>query len=464
MKSCYRKTFILNGYLTVFLSLMLTLLLSVILGLVGGATQNLEKLRFECAADIAMNSVLGEFHRELLEQYDLFFVDISYHTGHGLIANVEEHVSQYMNKNLHATDKGIALWNELAIKQVDITEYVLATDYEGVVMQQQAIAYMKESQLEDSFTDLRKLAADAKELDKVNGMEMWNDVMGQIAGISMPLTSDGNGGWEEVSLDNPADEVFNMAQDQLYNLSYAAERAGSGVIDSGSYLSKRGLNAGKSLALTKEKESENYLFYAYLFNKFGTYRQKKPKSILDYQIEYIVFGENSDRKNIAAATERIFRWRFADYIQIYLYNDLKISEAMEIAGSLPAVQLKQELLEPVSRSILYAWAFLDSLHDTDIILRGGKIPLFKESFDYTGAGQDYRQYLWLMLALEGAELVSLRVMDIIEMDIRQTDYNQEFRMDWCLESYCIQVVAEDRTGAFYEISRKYGYYESELLE
>ena len=55
-------------------------------------------MKFECVADIGMNSVLAEYHRELLKQYDLLFVDTSYGGSHPNIANTEAHLRRYAQK------------------------------------------------------------------------------------------------------------------------------------------------------------------------------------------------------------------------------------------------------------------------------------------------------------------------------------------------------------------------------
>lgn len=67
-----------KGYITVFLTLSLTLILSLVFTVIEGARISAIRMKFECVADIGMNSVLAEYHRELLEQYDLLFVDMSY--------------------------------------------------------------------------------------------------------------------------------------------------------------------------------------------------------------------------------------------------------------------------------------------------------------------------------------------------------------------------------------------------
>ena len=71
-----------DGYLTVFFSLILTVMISLCLALLFGVKRNTGRMEGECITDVAMNSVLAEFHRELLNQYNLFFVDSSYGTSY----------------------------------------------------------------------------------------------------------------------------------------------------------------------------------------------------------------------------------------------------------------------------------------------------------------------------------------------------------------------------------------------
>ena len=79
-----------KGYITVFLTLSLTLILSLVFTVIEGARISAIRMKFECVADIGMNSVLAEYHRELLEQYELLFVDMS--TLGNSIENKQERV------------------------------------------------------------------------------------------------------------------------------------------------------------------------------------------------------------------------------------------------------------------------------------------------------------------------------------------------------------------------------------
>ena len=95
-----------RGYITVFLSLSLTLILSLVFTVIEGARISAIRMKFECVADIGMNSVLAEYHRELLEQYDLLFVDTAYGGTRPDIGNTEAHLENYMEMNFRPKAQG----------------------------------------------------------------------------------------------------------------------------------------------------------------------------------------------------------------------------------------------------------------------------------------------------------------------------------------------------------------------
>ena len=67
-----------DGYITVYLSLVTGVLLSLFLTVAEGVRLHTIRAQTECVMDMAMDSALAEYHRELLEQYDLFFIDTEY--------------------------------------------------------------------------------------------------------------------------------------------------------------------------------------------------------------------------------------------------------------------------------------------------------------------------------------------------------------------------------------------------
>ena len=57
-------------------------------------------MRALCAADIGINSTLSEYNRDLFEQYDLLFTDMTYGGGSGSIEAVRSHLKYYLAMNL----------------------------------------------------------------------------------------------------------------------------------------------------------------------------------------------------------------------------------------------------------------------------------------------------------------------------------------------------------------------------
>lgn len=148
-----------------------------------------------------------------------------------------------------------------------------------------------------------------------------------------------------------------------------------------------------------------------------------------------------------------------------------------MALALTAVMMCPELAEPVKYTILYAWAYVESLQDVKTLLRGGRVPVVKTSADWKtginsiknvkgslsddggeGRGLSYREYLEVMLFLTDDHERTFRAMDIMEMDIRQTPGNEAFRIDGCFDAFRAKLSVTSGFGYHYEMERQYGFY------
>ena len=128
-----------DGYLTVFLTLTLAVLLSLILTLVEGARINAIRMRTETAGNIAVRSVLGEFHRELLRQYDLYFIDASYGTENASMDRVQQHLQTYMSKNLESEGGD---FTGTYLESLTLEAARFAADDRAKALREQVFAYM----------------------------------------------------------------------------------------------------------------------------------------------------------------------------------------------------------------------------------------------------------------------------------------------------------------------------------
>lgn len=461
-----------KGYLTVFLALSLSILTGFILFLTFCAIRNGEKVRFECAVDTGMNAVLSEYHTELFEKYGLLYVDASYLGGNPSEENMEERLRFYIERNTdHVFKLKNAPWGILQTRDVDIISFETAAAGKGLSMRSQAVNYIEDTGITREETQILSGKGQLTELDALDPLGEWNHLMGQLAEMELPLVMNERGEWEEVPLSNPADWVHALTgSDALYLAEVRLDMLSPVHVDTGNLISHRTIqNTSVSDRVYKQDEEK---FLTYLFEKMGNCEDIPEESILCCQIEYLAEGRESDLENMGAVAERIFRWRFADNAKRALADGDLRSQAQAAANELQAVQLKGEFEEPVVQSILYACAFLESIGDLKALYAGGKVPLRKGAHQmsvdkvlggalYTWEGSDgfgYGQYLAGMLALMDEELLNLRAMDIMEMDMRFRKGNAGFCMDWCMERYEAVITAGGGLPDVMRLRRRYGYF------
>ena len=476
-----------KGYITVFLTLSLTLILSLVFTVIEGARISAIRMKFECVADIGMNSILAEYHRELLEQYDLLFVDMSYGGNRADIGNTEAHLKNYMQKNLQSERSiggygGVRDFLAMEAGTVNIGQYSIASDEQGRVLKRQVTDYMTDyplgailDKISLGVSELEKFGLDTRDIEGERG-----SYEAQIQEIGLPQQEVGEGIYEEVPLNNPADAANATRSSGVLNLVLEDPSQVSAVkVSTGDYISHRSLMQGTGMcaeAAAVSGEPDELVFEAYLFEKCGYYGHELDKSLLKYQIEYILAGKDTDWQNLEYVAKRLLRWReVANFIYI-LTDGAKISAAEAMALSLTAVCLCPELAEPVKYTILLAWAYVESLQDVKTLLAGGRVPIYKTAADWKtglnsltnvrgsltadsgGRGLNYKEYLQIMIFLENKEKRTFRAMDIMEMDIRRTAGNGRFRLDACFDTCQADLSVSSRFGYSYEMTRCYGFY------
>lgn len=470
-----------KGYLTVFLSLSITIILSLILALYQGARIGALKMKAECVSDISMNSVLAEYHRELLNQYDLLMVDTSYGTVHPSVLNVQEHLWFYANKNLERTTTGkifgAGSLTGMECSGIAIPEFSIATDGQGAVLRRQIIAYMTAEPAEELLhrvtENINVLETNGFDKRDVEAEEAQNQ--SKIKEIGMPKTTDETGQEHEVQLDGPIEAV--AAQKDLGILTLVIPQnvhVSDRTVQLSEYVSYRKQEKGTGLDESeKDSLTDRILIDQYIFEKCGRYTKELDKSLLKYQLEYILSGEKSDRQNLEAIAKKLLFWREASNFTYLLSDSDKCAQAEAVSALLTAVILEPELEEPVKYAILFAWAFAESITDLKILFQEGRVPLVKDAASWKTnllglsnlhlsgekgeEGLTYDEYLRMMLFMEGIQKKTQRLMDIMEMDIRKTAGNSAFQMDSCLDCFTGEMEFTDKKGFSYKISRTYGY-------
>ncbi len=472
-----------KGYITVFLSLSIMIILSLVLALYQGARIGAVRMKTECVADIAMNSVLAEYNRELYEQYGLLMVDTSYGTGNPSIKNLEDHLRHYAEKNFERSTAGGILnaqtMTAMYCKDVKISGYSVATDNNGAVLNRQILAYMAGEPIGYLMGEVSSNASSLQSggLDSTDVDALASENQEIIDSTELPEIEKEDGKKEIISIGNPADVVNSQRGIGALNLALPDK---SGISESvcslSEYASHRNLNKGTGLddqmGITAVQK---LILDQYYYEKCSRYGAEMDKAQLKYQLEYLIYGLNSDYGNLEKMAETLLFWRQASNM-IYLFScQEKVSEAEAIATALSVILFVPELADAIKYSILFAWTFAESISDLHILFSGGRVPLFKSdetwklslsnmfSFrDHLGSqdnqeGLLYEDYLRIKLLMTSHLEKTKRMMDIMEMDIRQTEGNAGFKLDYCVDVFRAQLEVGTKYGYEVGIERIYGY-------
>ncbi len=486
--------------MTLYLALSLGVILSLVLAMTEGVRVNAIRTQIECVTDIAGNSALAEYNRQLLEQYDLFYIDTGYGTANPAYANTEAHIRNYMNRNFTLEGVNTLLPYTDATKlyagEVVIQAAGIATDECGIGLKRQAILYEKDkvglTLAENVMTNLETIAGYEEESAQLQEQrrkvdEQINESVNQKEASLPPerqTVETPNGPVEievkpKITRDNPADivnatrgySILQMVIKDTNAISYQQ-------ITPSNYVSGRALHVGSGCqpGITYPNSLfENIVFHEYILEKTGRYTQTLDKSLLKYQTEYILVGADSDEENLKSVVNRLLLFREVANALYLLSDGSKMGEIQVLSTTLSLVCLMPEIEPLVRYSILFAWAYAESVQDVRTLLSGGKVPLMKTSdtwktglldmisfttnFDdrTIGEGLSYEDYLRLFLCMTDENTVTMRLMDIIEMDIRQTAGNEHFRLDVCMEFFDVYCAVSSEYGYSYTIQRRYAY-------
>ena len=493
MRTQYKKQD--GAYLTVYLSLVFGVCLSLLLVLIEGAAAGAARAQSELVADLGMDSVFAEYNREILDQYELFFIDSSYGGRQGGTGKVESHLKGYIDKNIKP-EKDLNIIDAYTFLKLDdpylqIEGVSYASDDNGAVWKSQAVEYMKSvyggdmiSIVKDHVDTVKgnelttrdaveEIAAQKQEFDDfLSGAEISETAGTESAGSIESTGAAGSTGSEEsVSYDTVSGVYDSIVGNGVLSLVLPEAGSISGkTVDSENCFSSRMqrslINKGTGIhkgAYVPDGMDDELIYNEYLMKFYGNYTNIKPNGLLDYQIEYILYGGDSDVSNLRTCAERLFALRAVSNM-IYIMQDKgKKAEVEALATVICTLLAVPEVAQMLTYVILGIWALAETVVDVRSLFDGGKVPLLKDSEDWhlgltdmldldlfdsddASKGLSYEDYLRIFLALTDKDQKTVRSLDITEMDIRQTDGNADFRIDMCIDYMKVSFGFENADG------------------
>lgn len=470
-----------KGTITVFLTLSLTIVISLIAAVIASARDRSMRMRCETAMDLGLLSVFGEYNRELLSQFDLYFIDSAYGGQNGSSYYTAERLKDYMQYNLNPAKGQILPFSRdlfaLKADDVDVKMESLATDSGMRVYKRQAIRYVKDRFGMSVIEGMKKTEKEYKQyrIDELDPDAERQKELDKMERAGTPEDEEGN----PVEVENPVKKIDDQREGVIEFLLGEVEVSEKGI-DTSSLASNRNLKSGDGIvANTEDLDSvvNNLLFDFYLLDKFQCYTNDLGKKSIDYELEYIINGKDNDRKNLSLVVSAIQAVRYGANAMHALQSEMLKPQAEGAAAVVSAVLLSPELEEPLTNIILFAWSFAETCVDVKTLLKGGKVPIMKDDETWVlkslpmalaykshldegtsvEKGISYESYLMLFLMLEGSEKKLKRSVDLIECVLRNSPGNESFRMDNCIEFLEVEARVRSRFGREYEIDRYFGY-------
>jgi len=441
-----------RGSITVFLALMLTSLMVLSLTLSEAVRYGGLRFMVRQAGDSAVDSLFAAYDRKLLEDYGLLFFDGGF--GEGLIQQekLEETFSDYFQTN--ASYAGLLLGGSffrLRDTEAVVTDIVSATDYRGEIFIRSVLDYYK---FEGTADVLSSVAGKAGITNRGENTKAENDRAADGNASALAGTSgnkaegeEGSGfdekKYEEELEESPVGAARKLRRKGWVNMVLPEGRTVSGYrIDTGDFPSlsavdDRALDSGSLLG----RASEKALFNEYLLAHFSCFTEESERANVQYELEYILYGEDNDQANFQKVLNRLLLIREGLNLQHIMSDSAKKETVSSAAAALVGWTGLAPVVALTEAALMGAWAFAESLIDLKDLLAGYSVPLIKSEEDWnlslsgvanflkgesvegkkSDKGEDYRGYLRILLYLGSFQDSAYRTMDMIQARMREAE-------------------------------------------
>ena len=460
-----------RGQITIFLSMILTLLLSVICTAVEAVRIEGLILQGESAMQMAESSLLSSFQPDLLREYELFFIDGADENNNFSTSRLESFLGENLNYNLRPA-KGLAVGNRVSffnsrVSAIELGNFCLMTDAQGYEFYKQAVQYEENRfgidlleklveetlQGEESIKEGESLAEEeAAQQETIDRLEEENK------------ETENAFSQDDFSNDNPLNNMEDCKASGILSLILGNKAVSGKQIDLEKMPSKRELLTGSGKKGTDSffgAIKDRLLFGEYILENFHHALSKETGPGLSYEVEYILIGKNSDKKNLEGVLNQLQFFR-EGVNYLYLHTDnRKVAEAETLATVLVGFTGLPPVIAAMRELLLLGWAYAESIMDLRNLMNGGTLALVKTaenwqiSLDNIGnlvneesqkreekGGLTYEEYLRLLLGMKSGNAKVMAALDLIETNLRQNEGLRGFRVDCCFSKCCYKMTYE----------------------
>ena len=482
-----------KGSITIYICLTMTVILSLIATGLRSVVVAGARVSMVSSVDLGLYSLFGQYDKDFFDEYGLLFVDGSYKSTDLLLGKVYQELKEDVEYNLFA--ESYANGQHPQMMAGNIQGYSLATDEQGRVFKEQVVSYMQETigaqgivalmekvnsegtTVQQQESDKERMdSGDIADYDEIKRQQEEAQAQAQADGVELetpPPTVDPN-------FKNPIEVIKIMKNLGTLNLLLPdASQLSGKTIDRGKYASNRTLQKGMGVIPTNSEAQgavADFLFQEYMIGKCGSYLSPKTSAALEYQLEYLLMGKDSDLENLKGVANRLLIAReAANFLHIFT-DSAKRAQVSGMALTIATAIGLPPAAQAIEIILMAVWAFGESVIDVRALLRGEKVPLVKDGASWQlsldnlaelpdllngelgghSKGLEYQDYLRILVTLESNEKKLARSMDIVEMTMQGKDGRENFRLDSCLYSLEVNMQMKVLTNT-YNIQRSYGY-------
>lgn len=472
-----------RGSISIYLSLTMLVLTALLAAVFYSVKAQAGRMQLANSVDQALFSTFAQYDRDLLENFDVFFIDGSCGTDSLRPLVLSDRIEDAMSYILHPKKGRIAGGgNLLALSEREsyLTGYTLATDVNGQIFASSAVEYMKETVGAQGISMLldrvpqnaamsRSQEVQGKNLENQAAGASYTEIQAEAAAAraeNEALRAQGDTAAEETAsaaeaagneYGNPLPAIERLRQMTFMELVLGdTSGVSASSIEGAGLLRDRTAESGIGVIDVPDNMGGPYskvLYNEYIISHFGNYVTPGENRGLAYQTEYILEGGDTDLGNLEAIVRKLLLTREAVNV-IFLYSDpVKRAEVEACAQGVATMLLIPFAAPAIGALIAAGWAFCESIVDVRALLDGKKTALTKSAETWqvdlraipgivapdvfggmtkdVPGGAGYTDYLRFYLFLADMQVSITRSHDMVESTLRGLG-RPNFRLDTCI--------------------------------
>lgn len=394
---------------TVFFSLILCTVMAFVIITARHSLLSYIKIKAEAITDSSVKSSFSEYSKSMFDNYNILCVDTTYKGKTGSIELFERHIKEYMEESLSGDRDNMFV--EIERADCNVEKYLLLSDLNAKPFILQVCDYSDRN-------------------------------IGNFLNVEFVENSREYEGDVEIFMDEICRQIlFNSSSIERFEIP--SER----ILKNGNYSvsvfqNEMCIDGKKYADFSKEKIKRNISLYG--INKFSSYNRKVNPSYLNYENEYLIFGNKNDYENLYKMIEKILCMELAfyhydDYLEKMLeeYEDYEHENYDSFEDYFYAELDFEKTSSPYVKSINNVLKCLNNERDV--------------------RGYSYEDYLYTFLNKTDEKELPFRMLNLIEINMRYLE-NDSFRIDNLIEYAEVKTEFNTSTEKTYYKKHEYGFF------